>query len=176
MYTRKCILSISCLMISAGLLSAAHATQVDGKLQVKVNIGAACELKSGDKSVLDFGTLTNLNDKAHEQQTAAGSGIELQCSKGIAFRVGLDAGLNPKSPGNIFLRRMKSGSEYIDYQLYLQPGGYQQWGLEEKNGAFVWSGIGDGTIQKHIVYGAILKQANPSAGMYTDTVTVVTTF
>lgn len=102
MHTRKIMLSISCFMISAGLLSAAHAAQVDGKLQVKVNIGSACELKSGDKSVLDFGNLTNLNDKDHEAQTATGSGIELQCGKGIAFKVGLDAGLNPKSPGNVF--------------------------------------------------------------------------
>ncbi|KAB2727668.1 spore coat U domain-containing protein [Brucella intermedia] len=176
MYTRIIALNISCFMISAGLLSAAHAAQIDGKLQVKVNIGSACELKSGDNSVLDFGNLTNLNDKAHEQQTAAGSGIELQCGKGIAFKVGLDAGQNPKSPGNVFLRRMKSGSEYIDYQLYLQPNGYQQWGLEEKGGAFVWSGTGDGTIQKHVVYGAILKQATPSSGSYNDIVTVVTTF
>ncbi len=50
MHTRKTMLSISCFMISAGLLSAAHAAQVDGKLQVKVNIGSACELKSGDTS------------------------------------------------------------------------------------------------------------------------------
>ena len=41
MHTRKTMLSISCFMISAGLLSAAHAAQVDGKLQVKVNIGSA---------------------------------------------------------------------------------------------------------------------------------------
>ncbi len=176
MHTRKTMLSISCFLISAGLLSTAHAAQVDGKLQVKVNIGSACELKSGDTSVLDFGNLTNLNDKDHEAQTATGSGIELQCGKGIAFKVGLDAGQNPKSPGNVCLRRMKSGSEYIDYQLYLQPNKYQRWGLEEQGGTFVWSGIGDGTIQKHIVYGAILKQTTPSSGTYNDTVTVVATF
>ncbi len=60
MYTRKRVQSMSYFMISMGLLSTAQAAQVNGKLQVKVNIGSVCELKSGDKSVLDFGTLNNL--------------------------------------------------------------------------------------------------------------------
>ncbi|MBM7328346.1 Csu type fimbrial protein [Brucella intermedia] len=172
MYTRKRVQSMSYFMISMGLLSTAQAAQVNGKLQVKVNIGSVCELKSGDKSVLDFGTLNNLDDKDHDQQTAAGSGIDIQCSKGILYRIGLDPGLHRFAPA---IRQMTNGSSFIRYTLYKDSARQEWWGSLDQP-LNVLSAIGNGVVQSYPVYGRIPKQATPAAGAYSDTVIVQVTF
>ncbi|HHV69952.1 Csu type fimbrial protein [Brucella intermedia] len=172
MYTIKLMSNISCFLILMGLVPAAHAAQIDGKLQVKVNIGSGCELKSGDKSVLDFGSLNDLNDKDHDGQTAASSGIDIQCSKGIAYRIGLDRGINTSATNE---RQMKNGSSLIKYSLYRDSARTQLW-ESLKDPVSILSGVGTGVLQSYPVYGRIPKQATPAAGAYSDTVTVEVSF
>ncbi|KAB2727572.1 Csu type fimbrial protein [Brucella intermedia] len=173
MHTRKRVIGISCFMISWGLLSAAaHAAQFNGKLQVKVNIGSVCALKSGDKSVLDFGILNSLNDKDHDQQTAADSGIDIQCSKGILYRIGLGPGLHPYAPA---VRQMTNGSSFIQYTLYKDSARREWWGSLDQR-LNVLSALGNGVVQSYPIYGRIRKQATPAAGAYSDTVIVQVSF
>lgn len=171
MYKRKLMFSIRCFMTLMGLVPVAHAAQVDGKLQVKVNIGAACELKSGDKSVLDFGSLNSLNDKDHDEQTAASTGIEIQCSKGIAYKIGLGYGLNPSNSH----RQMSNGGSFVSYDLYRDSARTLWWGRLIDTSSIL-SGVGNGVAQSYPVYGRIPKQATPAAGAYSDTVTVQVSF
>ncbi len=171
MHALKLMTNISCFMILAGLVPAANAAQVNGKLQVKVNIGAACELKSEDKSVLDFGSLNNLNDKDHDEQTAASTGIEIQCSKGIAYKIGLGYGLNPSNSH----RQMSNGGSFVSYDLYRDSARTLWWGRLIDTSSIL-SGVGNGVIQSYPVYGRIPKQATPATGAYSDTVSIEVSF
>lgn len=168
------LFSISCLMMATGPMPAAHAAAIGyGKLQVKVNIGSACELKSGDKSVLDFGPLSDLNDKNHDAQTATGSGIEVLCSKGINYSLGLTAGLHENTANKH--RQMSNGKEFVDYLLF-QDSTYTT-GWQDIDTPFNYiRAVSDGNAKIYPVYGRIEKQKTPVSGSYTDTVTVQLSF
>lgn len=111
---------------------------------------------------LDFGTrglLTTTID--------TGGSVSPQCTNTTPYRIGLDNGQN--AVGNT--RRMRStANKYVTYELYRDNGRTQRWGNTE----FVdtVSGTGNGSAQGTPIYGRVAPQATPSAGSYSDTVTV----
>lgn len=172
MYSKHICVGATFLLLTTSWMLAAHAATSKGHLQVKMQIGTACELTSGDKSVLDFG-LHDTILKVVNASTGEGQGIEIRCTKGTPYTIGLDGGLNPTSPTPTDgpYRRMKSGTEFIPYLLLKTDGGV--WGT----GNFTVAGTGDGTVQKYTVRGATDGQREaPSAGTYVDTVTVELTY
>ncbi|WOC17357.1 spore coat U domain-containing protein [Pseudochrobactrum sp. MP213Fo] len=178
MYAKKTILSVTCLMMSAGLISTSHAaTDVTGSLKAKLTIGAACTLTSGNGSVLDFGSVTDLSSDVNAE-TPAGSGIKVKCSDGIAYEIGLNLGLHGHElPPPYEMQRAMALTPIVDilyYSLYRDAEHQEPWyDLDSKS---TFNGTGDGTEQEIPIYGVIPKTDTPSSGNYSDTVKVTLRF
>lgn len=139
-----------------------------GSLSVTLTIEDDCVLESG--STLDFGT--------HGVFASALTGeadLLVTCTAGTDYFIGLGAGANPSTPGDVDTRRMLAGaSDYIGYQLYKEDTLTNVWG---DSGAERVSATGDGTQQTQTVYGEVPVPATvPPAGTYSDTVTVTISF
>lgn len=176
MNTKKLILGLSCLMMTAGLMPVANAGTAAGKLLVKVTIGAACTLVSGDNSVLDFGTMDNIL-KPDPKRTTDAASIVVQCSKDTLFGISLNGGLNPV-PGASNDNRMMGSSDKIgvSYTLY-QDDKYTKFWSSREGSLSPLSSKGTGENQIFPVYGKINSRSEtPAAGTYTDTVTVTLSF
>lgn len=154
MYIKHILFGASCLMLSASWMSGAQAASATGSLQVKIQIGQACELKSGDKSLLDFGTVDKISPAA-PIKTAEANSIDVQCSKGVTYKIGLGMGQNSTGDLPSGTRRMKSGTEYVPYTLLTAVPGQQQKPWGPLSTTYTVSGTGDGTIQKYAVGGMI---------------------
>ncbi len=172
MAIKQIMLGLSALALSASLAPAAYAATDTGTLTVKARIGAACTLKTKN-ATLDFGNLTTVSDKDHFAQ----ADITVQCSKGQAYNIGLGQGLNNTDPGQDGSNRMKSGTNYIRYGFFQDAAHLHYWGDGTIYNARKLTATGDGSDQKHTIYGRISKASiTPPAGDYTDTVAITVTY
>lgn len=189
------VIALSALIASG--VSAWSGSPSTGSLQIKMKIDKECTVNPGGDTVLDFGTLGTITAK----QTAAydtEASIQVRCTSGVSYQIGLDAGLYPVRPGATYLRRLKStiGETYIYYSL-ISPKDPKdpattnsRWGNN-----FLWDGLtpsqrgdtdptvsgeADGTLKSHRVIGTysfigVYGQDVP-VGTYTDTVKVTVQF
>ena len=67
-------------------------------------------------------------------------------------------------------RKMVSGANNLNYQLYSDSARSTIWG--ETTGTDTVTGVGTGLAQDHTVFGAIPGTQNIPAGDYADTITV----
>jgi spore coat protein U-like protein len=118
-------------------------------------------------STLNFGSRASLGTLV-----SATSNVNVTCSTSTAYSVGLNAGTSPG--GTTSLRRMRSGTPSVGYQLFRDTARTVNWG--DTIGADTASGIGTGIVQRLTVYGRVPSQATPPPGAYTDTVTVTVTY
>ncbi|HHF3122217.1 TPA: Csu type fimbrial protein [Vibrio diabolicus] len=100
--------------------------------------------------------------------------ISLTCTKNSAFTIGLNDGVNA-SGGQ---RRMASGSNYLEYEIY-KSSSTERWGgtgSERREQSDVDTGdtIPDGITPQNFNYRAeiITSQTTPPAGTYTDSIIV----
>jgi spore coat protein U-like protein len=70
---------------------------------------------------------------------------------------------------------MKSGSNTLGYQLYLDAGRSSVWG-DGSASSSTSSGTGTGSAQTLTIYGRLPSLANVVPGSYTDTVTVTVSY
>jgi len=103
----------------------------------------------------------------------ANGAITAQCTRGDAYRISLNGGLN----GNAMQRYMKqSGNgKTVNYQLYLDGGYTRVWG-DGSAGTVMATGTGSGERQVLNVYGLVPAQATPAPGNYVDTITATISF
>lgn len=170
-------------LATAGWFTAADAATATGNLQVKITITKECQVNAGTggagggDAVLDFGSHGVLNSNVDGQTATSGTGsVQVQCTNGTAYQIGLNAGTNPSAPGDVNTRRMKTGTEFVSYQLYQDSARTTVWGNTTGAGGNVVSKTADGTVQSTQVFGRVPPQVTPSAGVYTDTVTVTVTY
>ncbi len=115
---------------------------------------------------LDFGSKGVLSGS-----TNATGQVDVTCSSGTPYAIGMDAGLN--GGGNINARKATLGSNSIGYQIYLDSGHTMVWGTGSGTTA---GSTGTGSDQAFPVYGQIPAQSTPGPGTYTDTVIVTVTY
>jgi len=103
-----------------------------------------------------------------------GQTINIACTKGSAYTVGLSDGQNPLSAGG--RRRMISGSNYLAYDIF-KSAGTTRWGSvgaarRASSTAEVNPGNGSGTGSQVFNYNAKIysDQTTPPAGTYLDNV------
>lgn len=94
--------------------------------------------------------------------------VSLTCTKGMSYTVGLSAGAQPAANGR---RRMVSGSNYLQYDIY-SGGAGAVWG--DATNRVSSAGAADGVSSQHFPYTASIytDQATPPVGTYTDSVVV----
>lgn len=127
-----------------------------------ITVVAACEAQT--RRNLDFGTTgilaINVDNFAR---------IRVRCSAGVPYSIGLDAGTT--AGGSTTTRKMISGSETIDYQLFRNNARTRNWG--NNVGVDTVNRTGNGNWQGRRIFGRVPPQTTPSSGTYTDTVTAI---
>lgn len=155
-------------------IQAANAATTTGTLTVKATVAKGCSVNTDASgtvadAVLDFGTITSLTANVDGDTTSSGTSIKVLCNNGTAYTVAFGAGNNFLSG----VRRMAGGSsEFIPYNLYLTS--TRATALEVDG---TTASTGNGTPQTLNVYGRIpAGSVLPTAGNYTDAVTLTVTY
>ncbi len=157
------ILSTPLLLAGAPAL-AATATDT---FQVSATVLDACSVTAGD---LAFGNVDLLSGT----DVDATSSIEVTCSTGTAYDVGIGPGTADGATTSS--RQMGDGDTgALDYALYSDGTRDTNWGDVVDTDTV--AGTGDGGVQTLTVFGRVPSgQTGVAAGAYTDTVTVTVTY
>jgi spore coat protein U-like protein len=158
--------------LTVGLVAAttAHAGTATNTFQVTATIITSCQVSG---STLNFGS--TVDPLATSVPLDATSTLTVTCSNTTPYAVALNAGTNAGGASNFTARTMKSGTNTLGYQLYLDTGRSTVWG-DGTSSSSTKSGTGSGSAQSLTVYGRIPSLASVVPGTYTDTVTVTVTY
>jgi spore coat protein U-like protein len=156
--------------VSAFVSAPAQAGTASNTFQVTATINSACTVSG---STLNFGGA--IDPLATATPVDATSTLSLTCTNTTPYAVSLNAGVNAGSATSFASRTMKSGSDTLAYQIYLDAGRSTVWG-DGSSSSSTKSGTGTGSQQSISVYGRIPSLANVVPGSYTDTVTVTVTY
>lgn len=145
---------------------------------VTATLTNGCILGSGATDAATFGTinfgnLSSLFSNVDVISTPNSGTIVLKCTPNTQVTVSLDNGLN--SAGGVgagrYMKRV-GGTETLKYQLYQNSGLSTIWGNGTNGGSFM-TFTADGTVQQWTIYARLFSMvALPTAGQYSDTVTV----
>jgi len=139
----------------------AQAQTATTTFRVTARVNAVCEVTSND---LAFGTYNPKASSPHQVTTL----VRATCTPGSTYQVGLNEGTSPGATIN--QRKMASGANALNYQLYSDSARSSIWGNTQ--GTDTVTGVGTGLSQDHTVFGAIPAAQGVPAGDYSDTITV----
>ena len=162
------IVSAASCLAGLAVAGAAGAAASTGSLAVSVAVVSNCVLQS---AVMDFG-----NYNPGTQRTAQGD-IDIRCTNGLPYSIGLGAGLAPGATESN--RSMRNGAVLMSYNLYRNPPRTQNWGQTLAADRVSDVGAGINTTNNHRIYGRIPNtpgNAVVTPGFYTDTVVVTITY
>lgn len=155
---------------------------VSQSFRVQAGIINGCILGGGASSVSDYGTIsfgdiTSLNqDKDVTSSNNAGS-IVIKCTPGTTVSIALNSGSN--ASGSIASGRLLkniNSNETLKYQLFQEGSFSTIWG-NDSNGGNVKTISATGTIESYPIYARLFaNNIMPSAGIYTDTITVTISY
>lgn len=155
-----------CLSLPAPLIAATSTTS----FETSATVADTCSVSATN---LAFGSITPVDNTNFD----ATSTVDVTCSNGTAYNIGLNAGAN-SSDGTVSTRRMSDGAatpEYLSYQVYSDSGRTTVWG--NTVGTNTVAATGSGSTQSNTVYGRVPSgQQTVSTGSYADTVTVTVTY
>lgn len=129
------------------------------------HVPSQCTVQAGN---LDFGNVPGLITQPHDQTSV----IELDCTPGTVYQVGLDQGQHAAAG----MRRMRHAAApaNVAYILYRDPGRTRPWGATLDVDTV--SGTGTGIPQQLTVHGRIPAGQVAPAGSYRDVVTVTVSY
>lgn len=167
--------------LQAGADTGTNELRVDRQFQVRAVVTAGCLLGSGGSDVssygnINFGQISSLNSAVSQTSTPGSGSIVLQCTPGTPLTIGIGSGANT---GNVAAGRfLAKGSERLRYQLYKDSAFSNVWG-DGSNGATALSATfpSAGGTQNYPVYARLFSVTPlPSAGLYSDVVTVTVSY
>ncbi len=160
------------------------------RIAVAVGLLSVGSVALGATSTTTFGVSATVEDSCNVAATALGFGnfaaidnndvdatttIDVTCSNGTTFDVGLDAGTATSATVTARQMEIAATGSFLDYSLHSDSGRATNWG--ETVGTDTVSGTGDGTVQALTVYGRIPQgQQTALVGSYSDTITVTVTY
>jgi spore coat protein U-like protein len=139
----------------------AQSQTVSTTFRVSARVEAVCEVTATD---LAFGTYTAQGGTPLQGTTL----LRATCTPGSTYNVGLNEGTSPGATVN--QRKMVSGSNNLNYQLYSDSARSTIWG--NTTGTDTVTGLGTGLAVDHTVFGAVPAAQVVPAGEYQDTITV----
>ena len=158
------------LLIALLLPALAQAGSAGNTFQVTATVTSACTVSG---TTLNFGS--SIDPLATATPLDATSTLSVQCTNTTPYTVALSAGANAGGASNFASRTMKSGSNALGYQLYLDSGRASVWG-DGTSSSSTLGGTGTGSAQTLTIYGRLPSLANVVPGSYTDTVTVTVSY
>ena len=165
--------SLLALVLVALTATAAFAGSATNNLTVQATVVANCTVSA---ATLSFGNYDPLVTHAATDLDVS-QALSIKCTKGTAATsIDLDNGSN-YSGG----RRMKTGSNYLSYELYKNSGRTSVWSTGATNGV-----VPDTSTSKNsdltvggaalTVYGRVPQNQDVSSGSYSDTVVITINF
>ncbi|MGG2398009.1 spore coat U domain-containing protein [Pseudomonas sp. SH1-B] len=156
---------------------------VSQSFQLRAEIVPGCLLGTGASDAtsfgnMSFGQISNLPSNLDIVSTPGNGSIILQCSPGTAVSLSLNAGLNTGGAGIGTGRYLARGTERLRYQLYQDAARSVVWGDDSNGGTRMSINFpGGGASQTYAVYARLFSVSPmPSAGIYTDTITVTVSY
>jgi spore coat protein U-like protein len=148
-----------------GLASAASSANAEFKVNLTIN--PDCNIDATD---LNFGRHSTLENGA-----TATSHLDVTCSHGTPYSVGLNAGnVKDSTLSNRLLKGGAGNAETVAYQLY-QPDNKKVWGDTDANDRM--AAVGSGFSQQYVVNGRIpTGHATPRPDDYSSIVTATVYF
>lgn len=162
----RLLAAVACIALPAPLIAATTSST----FETSATVANSCSVSATN---LAFGSITPVDNTNFD----ATSTVDVTCSNGTAYNIGLDDGAS-SGDGSVSTRRMSDGAttpEYLSYQLYSDSGHTTVWGNTVSTDTV--AATGDGNTQSNTVYGRVPSgQQTVSTGSYTDTVTVTVTY
>ena len=147
--------------------TAAQAGSSNANLGVSATVNGSCTIST---SPLAFGTVDTLS----ASPVLGTGGLSVACTNGSAWTA--SAGVGAGSGATFAARRMTSGANTLNYQIYTDSGRTTLWGDGTLSTSTI-GGTGTGSTQAVTVYGRIpAGQTATPAGTYADTVAVTVTY
>jgi spore coat protein U-like protein len=166
-----CRRSVKLALVALGLLAAtapsAFAGSATANLAVSASVVVNCTITT---SPLAFGNYDPVVAHASTNLDADGI-VTVACTKGSIVTIGLDTGANASGS----TRRMKSGTNYLTYEVYKDTGRTQAWG---NSGAdlYTTSPAASKNPRDFTAAGRVPANQDIPAGAYTDTVVATVNF
>ncbi|PTQ67599.1 spore coat U domain-containing protein [Pseudomonas sp. GV071] len=163
---RTWLLLLSLLGCSPVALSVTKSATIGLSAEVlpACSAGSTAPATLGQFGTLNFGTYFSLNTLVSATSSVGNGSLRINCLLNTPYRVLLSAG----GSGNVAARRMTGpAAAQINYNLYTSAAYTTVW--DNTTGV---TGTGTGADQYLQVFGRVPKQAAPTPGTYTDTITV----
>lgn len=183
-YRRSTALAVALLWPLAGAADTGVNDQtVQQAFQVSATIQQGCILGSGGTDVasygvINFGQVASLPANVDAASATGAGSIVIQCTPGAAVTIALDNGLN--ASGSIAAgRNLKNtaNTDTLSYQLYQDSGHNTVWGNGSNGGSTLSLTASSSAAQTLPVFARLFARTpTPSAGTYTDTVTVTVSY
>lgn len=155
------------------LCGSALAGEVQRTTKANASVSSSCKFTTLND--IDFGNY----DIAGAQQTQdlhAESTMSIQCTQGSNFSVYVSGGYNhrPFSPDGAPDRRMKSGTNYLSYQVYINPERTTIWTTNTHGLDRFWHGTSASSLDpmSKTMYMTLMAGQDVPSGTYVDTMTV----
>lgn len=159
------LLASGCLMLAS--FDAAQAVTATTTFNVTATVSSSCSATATD---LAFGAY----NVASSTPLDGTSTINVSCTTGTTYTVALNVGTGG---GSFTARRMASGGNTLDYNLYTTVGRSTVWGDGTGSTATV-AGTGSGLLTPNAatVYGRIPINQDVAAGSYASVITVTVNY
>ena len=126
-----------------------------------------------DFGTLNFGTMSSIADDVDVASTSGAGSIIVTCTPGTSISIALDYGTHGGSASERYLENSDSTAT-LGYQIYQDAAHSTVWGTGSL--AYSVSSFPDST-QTYTLYGRLFAVSGlPTAGTYTDTITVTLTY
>lgn len=126
-----------------------------------------------DMGTLDFGTLASVGSAIDATSSAGAGSIVLTCTPGMTVAIALDYGRNA---GSASARHLASGDETLAYQLYKEASHGTVWGTQADGLAMSIANFPASTTTYTVYARLFAVQTLPSAGVYSDVVTITLSY
>jgi spore coat protein U-like protein len=146
---------------------AANAATASSSMSVTATVTANCTVST---SALAFGSVNTISGSNVDST----GGLTITCTNGTAWAA--SAGVGSGTGASFANRKMASGANLLNYNIYTTTGRTIVWG-DGTGGTGTIGGTGSGIAQPVTVYGRVGSgQTSVPAGAYADTVAVTVTY
>lgn len=170
----KSVASAICIfLLCLSAVSPGYAATTTASLTVQITITASCTVSA---ATLNFGS--NAGTALLSGAITASTTVSVTCTNGSPYSVGMSNGANASGSQ----RRMASGGNFINYDLYTDSARLNAWTTASSSTTCTTAnscalGTGNGSAQSVSIYGTVPTVAvAPAPGSYSDTVTMTVTY
>jgi len=168
------------LLLSVLACPNAQAATANSSFTVNANIVSGCAFGNSlatpitNLGTINFGSMSSITNNVDVTSASGTGSIVVTCTTGANVTIAIDYGVNGGTSTGRFMANTSNAAQKLRYQLYQDSGRSQVWGtgtLARTINNF------PATTQTYPVYARLFAVTPlPSAGTYSDTVTVTLTY